>query len=564
MCCLSENPMLDLVFLTSSTVKIAHVRHIAARLPIRVIGIRQQIHHSSYFEPRVSSRSELLEVSYRSALQQCREVGISTRCHFFMLEDTSVRINALSTPDRDFPGLDIKYWMEGMSFAGIDKTLKEAGNDRSVHMQSDVLLHIPNEYRLMLEVTEDYRIFTGRQDGYIIDEEIEFESKVVSPWTDNRMFNKCFCPHKYKLPLGALDVIDADLVDFRRKAFSAMFAFLYDSSVMEETPVQMRLPLEEDIDLILCGYTCAGKTTASQHLARAYGYLHIEASDFMHLSYYYRHGYRPNISIGDFAEQALTQMPHIVAENVAEYILEEESAPVVISGFRSMEEIDWLRDYLSFTGKKFRIVFIDTDQDLRFSRMRSRNRTGDGVSFEQFRIKDSQQRRMGLGEVRETNGVEIWRNEQSLKSCLDYVDSRIEGRYLEDSITETEKVIRDLKYVKNVKLEDAILVALLSVWTRDETRIYCSTSEIASMINKTIFPSIQPKHRENVHRYFNQDFYAYYEIDSRDRDNVRVYRLSNTGYGRALKSLRNLVLGASGESAIEPMEDRSKGAVELL
>ena len=557
--------MLNLTFLTSNIVKIAHARYIAGNLPIKISGFRQQTYHANYFEPRsVSSRSELLEISYRNALQQCRKAGISTGYHFFMLEDTSVRIDALSTPERDFPGLDIKYWMEGISFAELDKALREAGNDRSVHVRSDVLLHVPDEYRLMLGVTEDYCIFTGRQDGYVIDEEIEFESNVVFPWLDNRTFNKWFCPNECNLPLGALNIRDADLVDFRRKALNKMFTFLYGNSIMEETPVQMRLPLEEDVNLILCGYTCAGKTTASQHLARAYGYLHIEASDFMHLNYYHRHGYRPNISIGDFAEQALTQMPHIVAENVAEYILEEESAPVVVSGFRSMEEIDWLQDYLSFTGKKFRIAFVDSEQDLRFSRMRSRNRTGDGVSFEKFRIKDSQQRRMGLGEIRETSGIEIWRNDQSLKAYLDYVDSRIEGGYLEDSITETGKTIRDLKYIENVKLEDAVLVALLSVWTMDETRKYCSTSEITSIINKQIFLNIQPKHRENVHRYFNQDFYVYYEIDSRDRDNVRVYRLSNTGYGRALRSLRSLVLDASGQSAIERTEDRSKEVVESL
>ena len=480
-----------------------------------------------------------------------------------MLEDTSVRIDALSTPDEDFPGLDIKYWMERISFAELDKALRKAGNDRSAHVRSDVLLHIPDEYRLMLGVTEDYRIFTGRQDGYVIDDEIEFESNIVFPWLDNRTFNKWFCPNKFKLPLGALNINDADLVDFRRKAFYEMFTFLYGSSVMEETPVQMKLPLEDDVNWILCGYTCAGKTTASQHLARAYGYLHIEASDFMHLSYYHRHGYRPNISIGDFAEQALAQMPHIVAENVAEYILEEESAPVVISGFRSMEEVDWLQHYLSFTGKRFRIVFIDSEQNSRFSRMRFRNRTGDGVSFEKFRIKDSQQQRMGLGEIRNASGVEIWRNDQSLKSYLDYVDSRIEGEYLEDSMMEPEKIISDLQYILNVKLEDAILVALLSVWTMDETRKYCSTSEIASMINQKIFPNIQAKHRENVHRYLNQDFYAYYEMDSREHDNVRVYRLSNTGYGRALRALRNLVPAASEQSTIERTEVHSKKAVEL-
>lgn len=540
--------MLDLIFLTSNIIKIAHARYVFSRLPIRVIGFRQRTYHANYFEPRGSSREELLEVSYRSALEQCRKAGIATNSHFFMLEDTSVRIDALSTSWQDVPGLEIKYWMEEISFSELDSALRIAGNDRRAYVRSDVLLHIPESYKLELGVTEDYCIFTGRQDGYVVDTEIEFDSNVVFPWLDNRTFNKWFRPSDFKLPLGALDIREADRVDFRRKALEEMFTFLYDGTVMERAPVQIELPLDDDINLILCGYTCAGKTTASQYLARVYGYLHIEASDFMHLSYYHRHGYQPNISIGDFAEQALAEMPHIVAENVAEYILEEESAPVVVSGFRSIAEIVWLRDYLSFAGKRFRVVFVEAEQEERFARMRLRNRTGDGVSFEDFRRKDEQQRRMGLEEIGEASGIEIWKNDETVGSYLKYVDSQIVVECLEDS--EIERAIGGLSSIANVKLEDAILIALLSVWTMDETRECFSTSEIASMINKKIFRNIQPKHRENVHRYFNQDFYAYYEIDTRSRGKVRVYRLSNTGYGRALRALRNLSTNVSVQSAI--------------
>ena len=50
---------------------------------------------------------------------------------------------------------------------------------------------------------------------------------------------------------------------------------------------------------------------------------------------------------------ALVEIPHIVSEKVAEFILEEESVPVVVSGFRSLCEVDWLLDNLKFTGKRF-------------------------------------------------------------------------------------------------------------------------------------------------------------------------------------------------------------------
>ena len=554
--------MLDLTFLTSNMVKVAHVRYISARLPVRVIGFRQRTYHANYFEPRVSSRRKLLEASYRSALDQCRKAGISTRHHFFMLEDTSVRIDALSTSDRDVPGLDIKYWIESISFPDLDSALKKTGNYRGAHVRSDVLLHIPEMYRSMLGVTEDYCIFTGQQDGYVVEAEVDFQSNVVFPWLDNRTFNKWFCPNDSNLPLGAMNIREADKVDFRRKALDKMFTFLDDSTVLKRTPVQINLPLDYGVNFILCGYTCAGKTTASQFLARRYGYLHIEASDFMHLSYHYRHGYQSDISIGDFAEQALAQMPHIVAENVAEYILEEESAPVVVSGFRSIEEIDWLQDHLSFTGKTFRIVFIDAEQEERFSRMRARNRMGDRVSAANFRVRDGQQRRMGLGQIQDSDRVEIWMNDRSLESYLRYIESQVVVEYLEDN--EIEKAINSLEDIQNVKLEDAILVALLSVWTMNEARRYYSPTEIASIINKKIFPHIRPKHKENVHRYFNQDFYAYYDVNIRRRGRARVYRLSNTGYGRSLRSLRSLIANSKNQSVIEQTVNISNEDVDLL
>ena len=531
--------MLDLTFLTSNTIKLAHARYIAHRLPIKIIGFRQRTYHASYFEPRVTSRSELLEKSYGNALDQCRKAGIPTQHQFFLLEDTSVRIDALSTSDNDVPGLDVKYWMEKISFAELDDALQLLGNDRRAQVRSDVLLHIPKLYRSVLGVTDDYCIFTGKQDGYVIDAEFDFESNIVFPWLNNQTFNKWFCPGDFKLPLGALDIGAADQVDFRRKAFEKVFTFLYGGRLFDETPIQMTLPLDDDVNFILCGYTGAGKTTASQHLARMYRYLHIEASDFMHLSYYYRHGYQPNVPISDFAERALVEIPHIVSEKVAEFILEEKSVPVVVSGFRSLCEVDWLLDNLKFTGKRFRVIFIEAEQETRFNRTTSRNRMDDGMSFNEFRTKDDQQRRMGLVDIREADGVEKWSNNRSLDAYLDLVESQVEDNNFVAKRIDIE--IDRLEVLENVKLEDAILIALLSVWTTEETRAYLSTLEIARIINGQIFPHIHPKHRENVHRYFNQDFYAYYEIGTRNRGKARVYRLSNTGYGRALRSFRSLV-----------------------
>lgn len=158
--------------------------------------------------------------------------------------------------------------------------------------------------------------------------------------------------------------------------------------------------LDEKPNLILCGYTCAGKTVASQHLARSYGYLHVEASDFMHLSYLYRHGFPGPVAIGDFAEQALMEKPDIAAEKIADYISEYLSSPIVISGFRAPEEIESLSSNLANQGKLFEKVFVESDQQTRFERLRARMRPGDVVDLEAFQERDQQQKRMGLERIR--------------------------------------------------------------------------------------------------------------------------------------------------------------------
>ena len=493
-------------------------------------------------------RSELLDESYKNALKQCRKSGLDSNRHLFFLEDTSVRIEALSTKECDKPGLDIKYWMQDQTFAQLDQSLKKSGNDRRVQVRSDVLLHIPGEYKRKWGITDEYLIFTGKQKGQVVEVESTFDTNLVYPWLDNRTFNKWFQPDGVDKPLGALEIQLADRYDFRRKSFERLFRFLESRNLFKKsTTKQTSLGLENKPNLILCGYTCAGKTTAGQHLVRRYGYLHIEASDFMYLSYYQRHGFEGTASISDFAEQALIQKPQIVAEKVASYIEEELLASLVISGFRSMDEINWLLNTMSYSGKQFQVVFIESEQEVRYKRLLNRMRSGDEIKFDEFKEKDKQQENMGLEGVRNSKDSRLWSNTGSLQSYIDLLNSYVELESINDvnfvdnsNEFNINHALKSLGYKSNVKLEDAILVALFSVWRDDETRLHYTTTEIAGIINR-VFCGIQPKHKDNVSRYFNQDFHSHYEIYTDNNANIRKYRLSNTGYGRALRALKSLV-----------------------
>src|SRR6202000_1969532 len=124
----------------------------------------------------------------------------------FILEDTSVRIDALSTKTLEVPGVDIKYWMADQTFSSLDTLLRRASNNRRVTVRSDVLLHIPTNLRTAWRMNSEFVVFKGEQGGRIVETEQLFDTNVVYPWLDNRSFNRWFVPEGAERPFGALPI----------------------------------------------------------------------------------------------------------------------------------------------------------------------------------------------------------------------------------------------------------------------------------------------------------------------------------------------------------------------
>jgi dephospho-CoA kinase len=508
---------------------------VAEGWPITIKGFRQRTYLADYDEPRISSREQLLKESYVSALAQAAKAKLSEDRHFFFFEDTSVNIPALAQDGGEFPGVDIKFWMENQTLHELNRELGASEESRLACVRSDVVLHIPQFYKKRWKIESDYLVFTGIQEGHITEREFTFETNIVYPWLDNRTFNKWFCPRGYSVPIGTLPILDADKVDFRRKSLSAMFEFLEEKGVLTPQVRQRQFPFDNLSSLILCGYTCAGKTTASQYITRHSEYLHIEASDFMYVSYYYRHDVNEVISIADFAEMALKDKPEIAAEKIAEYIEGGPRIPFVISGFRDPMEIEYIQDRLSILGIHCRVAFIDCEQPKRFQRMTERQRQGDQLDFKEFRERDKQQQRMGLDRIQELPEAVEWKNEGTIEEYYELVRNEVPTCGKEILV---EKLLSAAYCLEGVKLEDTILLSLLSVWEGAESGRYYTTSEIANLINGRFVESV--KHKDNVSRYFNQDFYAYFEMTMRKEGALRKYRLSNTGVSKAIQRLRDL------------------------
>ncbi|AEF99787.1 non-canonical purine NTP pyrophosphatase [Methylomonas methanica] len=511
--------MVEIVFFTSSPIKLAHARYLCRDFAVRIVGFREKTFGANYEEPRIYDRAELIERSYQDALQRWKNFVSKDGHKLFFIEDTSVIIEALSK-EREVPGLDVKYWMKETQFAQLDETLRNMGNDRRCRVRSDLVLHLPPELQSK-DSNDSYRIFTSFSFGNVVEYERDFETNLLYPWLDNKTFNKWFVPDGCQDPISLLPIEEADKHDFRARAFREMLGFLENRGEIRKrhtAPKQYQLEAAAPL-FVICGPSCAGKTTMAEYLADSYGYYHIEASDFMYRSYYQRHGVSSTVPIGDFAEQALQDQPEIVAEQVLEDIRSNQPLATVITGFRSPKELTWF--YEHYDGHQPIVpVYIDAKPKIRFERSCLRRRESTQDTLERFERRDLQQFSMGLGELAEAIQSDSIINEASTATFF----SEFAARYLSEWPF-PEGI--EMNPLNAGDLEKLILTALLKQWS---DRNYFTTTEIAHLINDKQ-PADQQRSKNNVSRYFNQRFYPYYEIKL--FDGKRKYRLSNTGLGKA-------------------------------
>lgn len=512
---------LEIIFITSSRIKLAHVQYLAREYPITIA--KQKNYGIGYIEPRIYDRDQLLNESYKDALERFTKNVSNPDEKFFIIEDTSVIIDALSENGKEVPGLDIKYWMKEHSFEMLDLMLKGKGNNRKCTVRSDIILHLPKRLRDKYGI--DYKQFIGTVAGNIVTSEHEYSTNPSYPWLDNKTFNKWFAPTD-DVPLGAMTVQQSEEYDFRKKAFDQVRVFLEEEECIKENTApaikQYALPLYFD-HLILVGPTCAGKSTLATHLSENYGYFHLEASDFMHQKFYELHGVNTELTIGNFAQKALLENPCIVADLIADHMNSLKDTPVIISGFRHPLEIEcFLKKYKC----DIKIVYINADILIRYERNRNRKRKDDEITFEKFKEKDHQQADMGLMDMfTHYQGTEL-KNEKSVNDFYTEFEQKYRSILPERLINYLDQI----DGLERLKLNDAILIALYFDVQRkedSEEETAYTTTEIAALINNTL--GIE-KYKTNVSRYFNQNFYPYFDAE---KGTPIKYKINSTGVSMA-------------------------------
>ncbi len=523
-----------LTFVTSNNVKLAHARHICKEYDCEIIQHKKVFYGVGYNEPRITDRSKLLKESIEDAIKRWKRYASENQ--LFFIEDTSVVIDALSENGEEVPGVDVKYWMQNRTFAELDAQLRKCDNNRNVTVHSHVVLFLTKE--LQREGEPPYKIFHGYTHGRIVENEHPFDTNILYPWLDNKSFNKWFIPDGYDEPISMLDINDANKVDFRRKSIQEMLLFLEKSGMIHKigmTSISFQSELNFHKSYIICGQTCAGKSTAGRYLLEKYGYHHIEASDFMTLTYFETCGTSFSVEKDIFAAKMLQTDPYVVVRELCKYMQAHKIFnKFVITGFRNKEEVlQFLSIYKQFDFSS--ILYVDAKYWTRFRRWRNRRR--DNVSYTKTKFKEINQRQKAMGVVgiskMHNDIVTILNNGSQLLDYYHSLDALLGNENELQHNLESEK----LGSVADIKLEKAIMLALMTEYSDDK---YFTTTEIANLVNKLFVSVRKKKNKNNISRYFNQTFYPYYEI-KRDDNNVLRYKLSPTGYSEAIMNAAKLL-----------------------
>lgn len=524
--------MTDITFVTSNYTKLAHARYLCRDYQVNILHYKKLFYGVGYKEPRIDDRKQLLTESFKDAVARWKRNVTEHDNRLFFIEDTSVKIDALSDEAHEVPGVDVKYWMQEIDFNKLDRELKKRGNNRKCCVTSHVILFLTEDLKKTLGITEDYKVFKSSAYGTVTEREYEFNTNILYPWLDDKTFNKWFVPIGYDKPVSMLDIEQADAGDFRKEAFKQMFEFLKENGAIKNKGRNSnQLHLQFYDNFVICGRTCAGKTTIGKYLVDEYGYYHIEASEFMTHKLLESHGSKSTVDKHLFASKVLKVEPLFVVNSLVDYLHEHDiKDKFVITGFRNEEEINAF--FIIFPSDKLHLIYINSDFEERFRRWKYRKRDVEQYTENRFKDIDVIQEKMGVSGIKNMSGVMTIDN--SVDGLLNYFKA-FRKQFLQKSEKDVFKINKnDIKSIR-ISLEKAILITLAIEYQKDESKAF-TTTEISHLINQ-YFKAVE-KNKNNVSRYFNQSYYVYYEVKFENKKNR--YKISPIGYSEAMMILRNL------------------------
>ena len=448
---LTKDRQIQVFFYTSSVAKYLQARVIFERSGLQVHEFKSR--QEPYSEDYALGKEKLLE---RAILEILGSVGTGS---VFFVEDTSVRIDALSTSDSDYPGLGVKEWFPSVTFEELDVELRSLGNNRGAIVKSDIALHLPGLLRPVY--------IHGETIGAVAHEPPHFEENPQHPWLSPNSFNGWFVPAGADKPLGQMSLEESWPYDFRIHSLEQLLTRLEEytavlnlsSSVYlrrtsEVSPAQLSLlpAPEESRILIVVGHTCAGKTTFGEYARESSGMEFVEASSILRMI----ESGQGEVSLDPFssATKTLQQLgPDVVARKVLQLYGNRAEKGMVITGYRTIEELE-------VTKKHFpdaRVVLVEAADRTRFQRHLERGRRS-VRTLEEFRKIDRQQWVFGL-----------------LRVAEDFADVRITN---EGPLEEYHRQIRKVLFETAIESADGVSTKIHPRHSATENQLYRSLQAI--------------------------------------------------------------------------------------
>lgn len=406
-------------FYTSSDEKFLQARLVFERNGLSLSQFRTK--RDPYQEDYSLSKQHLLE----RALKEIKTtVGHGS---LFFVEDTSVRIEALSDAADDQPGLGFKEWFASTSFADVDALLRQRGSDRRAIVKSDIALNVPGLPRPVF--------FHGETNGEIGGSAPAFKPQVQYPWLTPETFNGWFVPDGADRRLGEMDLEESWGYDFRVRALTQLIDRLEEYAVVmnaqppaytrrprASAPGNARLFEPEEPAFCVIGPTCAGKTTFGLR-AEQLGWRFIEASSVVR-TFQEDSVVDEDIGAYELAKRVLYEHgADIVARRIFELYEADLDNPIVITGFRTLEELIALRSRVPRT----RVIFVDATERTRFERYVRRSRPDSKQRMDEFRQLDRQQAEFGLLQVSRYVADLVIRNEGTYDEYIQQIDAVVQG-----------------------------------------------------------------------------------------------------------------------------------------
>jgi len=410
---------LKVYFYTSSLQK-----YLQARIVLEKYGLVLS-HFRSRSEPYEERYEQGTQALLTRAIDEIRKVvGHSA---VFFVEDTSLRIDALSHAGIDVPGLAVKDWFAGTTFQELDSILRNYNAGRRAIVKSDIAVHLPGLSRPVF--------FHGETSGQVAPAAPTFSESPQYPWLTPNTFNGWFVPDGATTTLGQMSFEESWRYDFRTKSLVAMVSRLEEYSAALNLPASAhskRRPLTQSQQLplrglstplfLVIGHTCSGKTTLGEYASSRLGFRFIEASGVVR----FLSGVSdpdPSAAFAAAARVLTLEGPSIVARRVLEFFGDDLSKGAVISGFRTVEEVETIRRVLPNSV----VVWIDASERTRFHRALSRSRgASDSLSIGAFRDIDRQQERLGLLHVGRELADLVIVNESSLDDYHSHIRAAVE------------------------------------------------------------------------------------------------------------------------------------------